>query len=245
MATGGRNFSPLFPHRPRSPGCHLTPALLPIDSPELGPGAILGPAGTSSVGTSSVGTSTTYPSSSLAQLPAPSTIVTASQPSYTVGGASNTTTSGPSGYKAAEHSSNTGAIAGGTVAGVAAISVVVVAMFFYRQRRRSLAQSAPSTGDGQAGVYYQHVNEVPSRPMSGHETVTSSLPGTSGSLFRTYVRSRAPTPLAFGCSCVSPLFPTHRTRRTELRSPGTKDLRTRLSPLLKHLPYRTPEIYTP
>jgi hypothetical protein len=116
--------------------------------------------------------------------------------SYTAGSSSNTTTSipGPAGYSVRGHSSNTGAIAGGTVAGIAAISIVVVALFFYRQRRRSLAQSVPSAGDGQAGAYHQHVDEVPSRPMSGQATVTSSLPGTSTSLLRTYVRSRAPTP---------------------------------------------------
>jgi hypothetical protein len=92
------------------------------------------------------------------------------------------------------HSSNTGAIAGGTVAGIAAISIVVVAFFFYRQRRRSLAQAAPASGDGQAGVYNQHADQVPPRPMSVQETVTSSLPGTSNSLLRTYVRSRSSTP---------------------------------------------------
>ena len=170
-----------------------------IDTPELGPGTILGPAVPSP--STPTGPSTVYspvhPSSSLAtQPPVPSTQSTASL-SYTVGSSSNTTTSTPgsvpAGYSVRGHSSNTGAIAGGTVGGIAAISIVVVA-FFYRQRRRSLAQSAPAAGDGQAGAYYQHVDQVPSRPMSGQETVTSSLPRTSTSLLRTYVRSRSPTP---------------------------------------------------
>ena len=192
IATGGRNFSPFFLRHLRSPGCRLTPILL-IDSPELGPGTILGPAGSpfSSTGPSTI-KSPAYPTT-------PSTTVTASLPSYTVGGSSNTTTSGPVGYSVGGHSSNIGAIAGGTVAGVAAISIVVVALFFYRQRRRSLAQSTLSAGDGQASAYYQHMNQVPTRPMSGQETVTSSLPGTSASLLRTYVCARAPTPVAPVC----------------------------------------------
>jgi hypothetical protein len=129
--------------------------------------------------------------------PVPSTTVTTSLPPYTIGGSS---TPGPVGYGVGGHSSNTGAIAGGTVAGVAAISIVAVALFRYRQRQRSLAQSAPSVGDGQAGAYYQHVVQVPPRPTSGQETVTSSLPVTSASLLRPYVRSRALTPSS--CTCV-------------------------------------------
>ncbi|KAI0270217.1 hypothetical protein BGY98DRAFT_937561 [Russula aff. rugulosa BPL654] len=38
QAVGGRDFSPLFPHRPRSPDCGLTPVLPFIDTPELVPG---------------------------------------------------------------------------------------------------------------------------------------------------------------------------------------------------------------
>src|SRR6267154_1317644 len=52
-------------------------------------------------------------------------------------------------------------------------------------------------------------------------------------------------PLPMCAHAYSLFFPTHRTRGTHLRSPSTKELRTRLSPLLKHLPYQTPEIYTP
>jgi hypothetical protein len=54
-----------------------------------------------------------------------------------------------------------------------------------------------------------------------------------------------PPPVALVCSCVFSLFSIHRTRRTHLHSPSTKELQTRLSPLLKHLPCRTPDIYTP
>jgi len=249
-------FLPSRPPSPPFPGllsyARLTPVLLFIDSPELGPGAILGPDGVSSSTGPGTISSLAYPSTasgSLAPNAPPTTTATASLPSYTVGSSSNTTSSipGPVGYSVGGHSSNTGAIAGGTVAGIAAISIVVVVLFFYRQRRHSLAQSAPPAG--QAG-YYPHVNQVPQRSMSGQATVTSSFPGTSASLLRTYVRSRSrsPTPLppvALVCSCVFSLFSTHRTRRTDLRSPSTKELQTRLSPLLNHLPYRTPEICTP
>ena len=89
--------------------------------------------------------------------------------------------------------SNGGAIAGGIVACIAVTCIIVVALFLYRRRRRrrSLPQPgyAPSAGD--AGTYNPHVNRV--APMSGQETVTSPLPGTSTSMSRHYVRSHAPT----------------------------------------------------
>jgi len=116
----------------------------------------LGP-GTTLPGSSSSSSSTGQSSSSLT---GPSTTYSSAHPSNTttiVGG----------------HSSNTGAIAGGVVAGVAAIFIAAVALFFYRKRRRSLA---PPTFDEQTGEYNPQV-------MSGHETVTSSLPETSASLF--------------------------------------------------------------
>ena len=93
-------------------------------------------------------------------------------------------------------SSNGGAIAGGVVAGIAAICFVAAALFIYRQRQRSLTQCAPS---GDAGTYNPHVNRV--TPMSGQETVTSPLPGTSTSLSRPYVRSHAPTLYLQSCWC--------------------------------------------
>ena len=134
------------------------------------------------------------------------------------------------------HSSNTGAIAGGTACGIVAISIVIVLFFYFQRRRRSRAQYAPPTGYGQAGAYNPQVS---SRPVLGQETALSSLPGASTSLTRHYVRPLSLPPVALMC------FSTDRTRATHLLSPGTKQLRTRLTTLLKHLPYRTPEIYTP
>ena len=62
---GGKNFSPLFPCRSHSPGCYLKHILLVIDSPEFGPGTILGPAGPSGSFSSSTRPSMSYPLMSL------------------------------------------------------------------------------------------------------------------------------------------------------------------------------------
>ncbi|KAI0270213.1 hypothetical protein BGY98DRAFT_1011216 [Russula aff. rugulosa BPL654] len=129
------------------------------DTPELGPGTILGPNGpsfSSSIAPSSTIFTPAYSSSSPTQV----TTTTTSNPR-------------PAGHKAGGHSSNAGAIAGGTVAGVAAISIVVVALFFYRQRRLSQARKP-------------NVIEDPPLPTSGQETATSTLPGTSSSVLRPY-----------------------------------------------------------
>jgi hypothetical protein len=186
-----------------------------------------------------IGTPELGPGTILGPIGPSSSITTAS-----AGSSPNTT--GPVKYVTEGHSSNTGAIAGGTVGGVVAISVIIVALFFYRQRRRSQARSAFS-GDGQAGAY--NPNLIQYQPVSSQETLTSTLPETHNPLLRPYVRCCAPNPLPpvpLVFSRVSSLFSTHRTRRTELYHRGTKHHRTRLSPLLNHhIPYRTPKIYTP
>ena len=194
-----------------------------IDTPELGPGTILGPNGpsfSSSIGPSSTIFIPAYSSSSSTQV----TTTTTSNPR-------------PAGHNAGGHSSNAGAIAGGTVAGVVAISIAVLALFFYRQRRLSQARKP-------------NIIEDPPLPTSGQETATSTLPGTSSSMLRPFVRSRIPNPLlpvTLVCSCVFSHLSTHRTRRTQLHSLRTKHLRTRLPPQLRlrHLPHRTSNMYTP
>ena len=192
---------------------------------------------------SSTGPSTTYPPAYT-----PSSQTTIASPSHTLDSSSNTTTSihEPGGYRVGGHSSNTGAIAGSTVGGIAAMSIVAVALFFYWKRQRSLAQSAPFMVDGQAGEYNPQVIQVSSQPMSGQETVTLSFPRASTSLLRPHVRSHTPTPsqLSLGSHAFSHL-PTHRTRKTHSRSPSIKELRTCLSPLFKHLPFRKLDMYTP
>ena len=93
----------------------------------------------------------------------------------------------------------------------------------------------PAHRIGQAGAYNPQVS---SRPVLGQETALSSLPAST-SLMRPYVRPLPLPPVALMC------FLTDRMRATHLLSPGTKQFRTCLTTLLKHFPYRTPEIYTP
>ncbi|KAF8497760.1 hypothetical protein F5888DRAFT_1694652 [Russula emetica] len=87
------------------------------DSPEVGPGMILGPSGAS---------------------------VSAIGPTSTSGDPFSITTT-PAFIE--RHSSNGGAIIGGVIGGIAAISILVAALFFYRRRRRSLVQSPVFEGD--------------------------------------------------------------------------------------------------
>ncbi|KAI0270212.1 hypothetical protein BGY98DRAFT_268172 [Russula aff. rugulosa BPL654] len=108
------------------------------DSPEIGPGTVLGASGSSV----SVSASTT--------------------------GSSNTGTSLP----VREHSSNAGAIAGGVIAGIAAISILVAALLFYLRRRRSLEPIVVFEGDGA-----RHMDQV-QLPMSDQWTVVETLPET-------------------------------------------------------------------
>ena len=159
--------------------------------------------------------------------------------SHTVASSSSSTTSihGPGGQST--RSSNTRVIAGGTVAGVVAISIAAVVSFRYgRKRRSSLGQPAPSSDDGQAGGYNPW-------PMSGQEIITPSLPSPTIPLLRQYVRSYAFIPVALVCSCAFSHFLTRRTRMTQLRSPGTKEIRARLSSLLKHLSCLTIDMHIP
>lgn len=106
--------SPLFPVTV------LCSRLTFIDSPELGPGTLLG-ASSSSV---SAPTSTTT--------------------------SSNTGTSTPVGPRPSPggHSSNAGAIAGGIIGSIAVISILVAGFLFYLRRRRSLAPTVVFEGDG-------------------------------------------------------------------------------------------------
>ena len=194
IAVGGKTCSFFSPYRPHSAGCchGLTPILLLSDNPELGPGTILSPYGTSESFSSSTGPSTiyssTYPSTSQDVV---LTSTTASL-SHTVASSSSSTTSihGPGGQST--HSSNTGAIAGGTVAGVVVISIVAVVSFRYGRRRSLLGQPAPSSDDGQAGGYNPW-------PMSGQEIITPSLPSPTIPLLRPYVRSYS---IYSSCTCV-------------------------------------------
>jgi hypothetical protein len=107
---------------------HLT-----LDTPELGPGTILGPSGS---GSTSTGPTNAYPFT-----PASSSS-SYSASGVSRGSSSNSATPIPIGG----HSSNTGAIAGGVAGGIAAISIAIAALLFYLRRRHP---PAPSASDGQ------------------------------------------------------------------------------------------------
>ena len=234
-----------YPPPPPPPDCTTTQSSYGYFSSLTGPSSVYPPASSStgppvyppassSTGpsvyppqSSSTGPSTThpptYPSSSHVSV----ITSTPSSRSYTYGN-SNSTTSihGGSGGYVIHHKSHGGTIAGSIIGGIVGICIIVVALFFYCQRRRRRSPvygAGAATGYGQVGGYNQQVTETPSQPV-------------------TYVRSHTPPPTS-NYSCVLMRFSTHRARKTHLRPPGTKHLQTRLT-LLRHLPYRTPEIYT-
>ncbi|KAF8465585.1 hypothetical protein DFH94DRAFT_782747 [Russula ochroleuca] len=127
------------------------------DSPELAPGAVLASGATvSASATGPVSPHSTSPRESSSTTPAP-------------------THTGSS--------SNAGAIAGGVVGGVAAISIAVAAIFFFLRRQQPQAPSAAVPG---VGPFQPPMDEI-QRPLTDNETYTaytassvpaSSLPGT-------------------------------------------------------------------
>ncbi|KAI0294252.1 hypothetical protein B0F90DRAFT_1670558 [Multifurca ochricompacta] len=108
------------------------------DTPEIPPGAILSPSG-SSISSQSISSSISSP-----RISPTSTIIVVS-----------TLTPTSSGSK-----SNTGAIAGGIVGGIATIAIAGLAVFFWQRRRKPLAPSSAFAEDGTSAVrlhssYYQ------------------------------------------------------------------------------------------
>jgi hypothetical protein len=144
-----------------------------LDTPELGPGAILGPS--SSSVSASTGPTNAYPST-----------LASSSSSYSTSSVSRDSSSGSATpIPIGGHSSNTGAIVGGVAGGIAAISIVIAALLFYlRLQRRH--PPAPPAGNMQPSEYNPFMDQVP-RPLSGQGTVASSLPETTTSLPRPYV----------------------------------------------------------
>jgi len=140
------------------------------ESPDLGPGTLLGPSGPS--------VSTTGPTSI----------------SYTSSKGSSSSSNSVTPTPIGGHSSNTGAIAGGVVGSIA-ISIVITALLYYLRRRRPptpSALSAPSANNGQPGGLNPLMDQLSPRSISGHEAVASSLPETTISLPRPYVRVFVP-----------------------------------------------------
>ena len=78
------------------------------------------------------------------------------------------------------NSSNTGAIAGGVVGGIGAISILIAALFFYRRRGRGHqpAPATPSAIDERPSGFNLLMDQV-LRSMSGPGTIASSLPDTN------------------------------------------------------------------
>jgi|SRR6266436_5397447 len=140
------------------------------ESPDLGPGTLLGPSGPSisTMGPTSISYTSSKGSSS----------------------SSNSVTPTPIGG----HSSNTGAIAGGVVGSIA-ISIVITTLLYYQRRRcppMLSALSAPSTNNGQPSGLNPLLDQLLPRLISGHEAIASSLPETTISLPRPYVRVFVP-----------------------------------------------------
>lgn len=85
-----------------------------------------------------------------------------------------------------------GAIAGGVVGGVAAISIAVVAVFFFLRRQRS---KAPPSTYAVGGVPQPQMDEY-RQPLSDDGTgayVPSSAPGTPVTSMKLYVRIFVPS----------------------------------------------------
>ena len=156
--------------------------LISLDTPEIGPGTILGPS--SSSVSASTGPTNAYPSTPASSFSSYSTS------SVSRDSSSNSATPIP----IDGHSSNTGAIVGGVAGGIAAISIVIAALLFYL-RLRQRHPPAPPAGDMRSSGFDPLMDQVP-RPMSGQGTIASSLPETTTSLPRPYVCAFvAPAPL--------------------------------------------------
>jgi len=94
------------------------------------------------------------------------------------------------------HSSNAGAIAGGVIGGIAAISILVAALLFYlRRRRRPLEPIVVFEGDGS-----QYMNQV-QPPMSDQGALVETLPATMAPL-KPYVYVFVSLPVAIMCAHV-------------------------------------------
>jgi len=167
----------------------------------------------------------------------PGTVLAASGSSVSVTAtaalSSNTSTSIPVGG----HSSNAGAVAGGIIGGIAAISILVAALLFYLRRRRSLTPTVVFEGDGA-----RHMDQV-QLPISDQGILAETLPETMPPL-TPYVNVFVPLNCDYVSSC---LLLTLRTRMTQRRTPssnGKKFSHHRPTFLVKHLPYLPTEVYT-
>jgi len=180
-----------------------------LDTPEVLPGALIG---------DSSGTGTAAGATATRSSPAPT------------GSSSPTSTSPPS-----QHSSNVGAIAGGVVGGVAAISIAAAAIFFYLRRQHPKAPPASYITD----VASQPPMDEVRQPLSqeGAFPPTSSSPGSPMRLYvRVFFWSSLQSHL---CSCRAFFLGVLRTRTIRPRTLGTKGPPRRTTPPPIHLTHRT------
>ena len=149
-----------------------------IDTPEVAPGVLLGASGATVTATGSG---------------AQSPHITSSASSAGTGDSSSPH---PTSASTGGSSSNIGAIVGGAVGGVAAISIAVAAIFFFLRRQRP--QAAPAVAAPGFGAFQPPMDEI-QRPlttddvsyMASSQTV-SSMPGTPVASMRLYVRVFVP-----------------------------------------------------
>ena len=180
-----------FSHR------NASPTSCSIDTPEVPPGAVLGPSGVTVAASATPHTSSAL---STKASKSPSTL-----PSPTPTGGS---------------SSNTGAIVGGVVGGVVAISIAVVAIVFFLRRQQTQAPPAalPGTGAPQPPI---HGYQQPLMDNGMH--TASTLTGTPVFPVKLYVRVFVPNQLSRFCVFILCAFLLNfplRTRVTQLRSLG-------------------------
>ena len=207
-----------------------------LDSPEQGPGAVLGFSGAtaSASGTGSSATSSLFGESS-------STVDPTS---------SSSTTSSPT----PKSSSSRGFIIDGVVGGVAAIFFAGVAIGFILRRRRQKTSgddaSEPSMDEIQWPLATDDGHMASSTGNFG-TMGSSSIPETPVVLVTTYVRVSCPIcRRALMCaphdrSLTHSLFSTHRTRMIHLRSLGTKVFCKHWPHLLIETYRRSMELETP
>jgi hypothetical protein len=199
MATGGKNLPPSFSFR------RFTTVF--SDTPEIGPGALIGTSGSPTTGTGTGATRTS---------PNP----TGSTDTSSTHGFTSPPTPTPT--PTATGGSNAGAIAGGVVGGIAAISIAAAALFFFLRRRQhqQAPQAATFVVDGPS---LPHMDES-RRPLSDNISfVPTSVPETPSTSMRLYVRAFHAF-VAFVRACVL-IFCTLRIQVTRLRSLDTNHLR--------------------
>ena len=198
-----------------SPTINVSPTSCFIDTPEISPGALLGPSGAVTGTVAATVTGTQSPPTSFAV-------------SFTIGD-SPSALSSPS--STGGSSSNTGDIVGGVVGGVAVISIAITAIVFSLRRCRPQTPTATPPGTGGSQLPKNEF-QWPLTDKGMH--TASTLPGDPVVPIKHYVRVKAcfrahvPFFLFILCTFI-PFF--NRTRATQLRSLGTKESHSHRIPL--------------